>query len=836
MTFAALAPRLYDLGFEVIPIPAGEKGPTIKGWQSIEITKGRVAAWAREWEHANIGIRTKSCPAIDVDVTDARLAAEIERIATVSGLARCVRVGSAPKRLLACQAPRGEDGAYRPFRKTVLKLAPPGVDVNTRDKAEAARIQKLEVLGLGQQFVAYGRHPKGNDYTWTSLDELHEVALTDLPLLTPEGVETLFSAVSSAAGRMGWTSQVVGSATHATVSDDALLSYAPRADDIDAEKAAAALTLVSDAQDYDHWVKVGMALHHQFSGALDGLTLWHEWSSKADNYDAKALDARWESFHQMPASQTPITFRYVLKYANEGKAAKKRERLDEIRSSIAACQSTDRLYGRVSAEIGKLLENEIEVDLIVDAILKRGKELDGAGPTRATIKRAVRLAYLTTRVNHKCPDWLTPYVYVENDESFYNVLSHTHLSERAFNMLHNRMLLSEAEKAAGQIQPEYPASVVAMNKYELKSVQGFRYMPGAAELFEIEGISYANSFDTRSMPTMPETYSASGLMAVELMKQHLAALFGGREFYANLLLYWIAFKVQNPEQHPHWAILIQGAEGGGKTVFSELLCGVLGSNNVGVVSPTAIKGNFTGWGEGALVNIVEEIRLHGENRWEIVDKVKPYITNALVPIRKMRTDEYKVQNFTAYLLFTNHADAMPLAQMDRRFCILSTAFQTKTDIQNFNKANPSYYDRLFSAMRANFGELRKWLLEIEIPEWFKPYAHAPDTDAKELMRDAARGDEADGLEDLIEHSNDPLVNCAVLSASRLREMAADQMTVIPPPNRLGNVLFGLGYAFVGRARHGDERVRLWSKTPGLFESKDLTGWLKSYLDGSMFDP
>lgn len=48
--------------------------------------------------------------------------------------------------------------------------------------------------------------------------------------------------------------------------------------------------------DYEGWLKVGMALHHEFEGDSEGLDIWHDYSETADNYDAAALDLKWDSF------------------------------------------------------------------------------------------------------------------------------------------------------------------------------------------------------------------------------------------------------------------------------------------------------------------------------------------------------------------------------------------------------------------------------------------------------------------------------------------------------------------------------------------------------------
>lgn len=48
---------------------------------------------------------------------------------------------------------------------------------------------------------------------------------------------------------------------------------------------------------YDDWIKVGMALHHEFGGATEGLAIWNEWSKKGKKYDGtEDLEKHWRSF------------------------------------------------------------------------------------------------------------------------------------------------------------------------------------------------------------------------------------------------------------------------------------------------------------------------------------------------------------------------------------------------------------------------------------------------------------------------------------------------------------------------------------------------------------
>lgn len=70
---------------------------------------------------------------------------------------------------------------------------------------------------------------------------------------------------------------------------------------------AAKLLANHDPDDsYDAWLKVGMALHHEFDGSDEGLSVWNAWSAKGSKYQGEAdLIPHWRSFHS--SHDNPIT-------------------------------------------------------------------------------------------------------------------------------------------------------------------------------------------------------------------------------------------------------------------------------------------------------------------------------------------------------------------------------------------------------------------------------------------------------------------------------------------------------------------------------------------------
>lgn len=71
-----------------------------------------------------------------------------------------------------------------------------------------------------------------------------------------------------------------------------------------------------DNENYNDWLTVGMALHHQFKGEHEGLDLWNEWAETAHNYlSFEDLQSRWVKFANDRRAKI-TTFRTIIKMVN----------------------------------------------------------------------------------------------------------------------------------------------------------------------------------------------------------------------------------------------------------------------------------------------------------------------------------------------------------------------------------------------------------------------------------------------------------------------------------------------------------------------------------------
>ena len=124
----------------------------------------------------------------------------------------------------------------------------------------------LELRWSGHQSVIAGAHPDTAGYTW-------------LPNRSPEQVQV--------ADAPEWLLEPLYKAPDEPITQE----YTPQPGD--ADRALAILDHINPRDDYDSWLKVGMALHSVDPGLLSH---WVRWSQGCSNFDEAECLAKWESF------------------------------------------------------------------------------------------------------------------------------------------------------------------------------------------------------------------------------------------------------------------------------------------------------------------------------------------------------------------------------------------------------------------------------------------------------------------------------------------------------------------------------------------------------------
>jgi hypothetical protein len=150
--FGQVAPFLADYGYQPVPIKPGFKAPLIDGWQDGH-PPGHYLPQCARW---GTGILTATCPAVDLDIKDRAVVRVLIELAGEMLGPTPFRIGAPPKVLLPYST-------AAPFDKIAGRWwALPGEDFRLDGYAP----HRVEILGNGQQFVCYARHPRGTVYRW----------------------------------------------------------------------------------------------------------------------------------------------------------------------------------------------------------------------------------------------------------------------------------------------------------------------------------------------------------------------------------------------------------------------------------------------------------------------------------------------------------------------------------------------------------------------------------------------------------------------------------------------------------------------------------------------
>lgn len=821
--FLERALRLHERGYVVLPVKPTMKRVVIEGWPSLEPTESDIIEWSKTgYKNGNIGINTRYTPAVDIDVYDADAAREMEEWIIDQFGDCCVRVGRAPKRLIVFRT-------SNPFRK----MSATYTDGQTE--------HKLEILGAGQQFVAYGVHPDTKKpYTWTSMNEPLDTPVSALPELDADSARDILDKFSLMCEARGWQEVSKHSSSAVNADGDGLENYRPIMT-ISVDTVRETLDLVpNEDADYDDYLEVGMALHHQFDGSDEGLQMWHEWAEKSSKYEPTDLNRRWSSFGDNPGT---VTFRSIVHKAKKVRKEAADKQFEKAINQVNSCNSKSKLMDELVPTLAKVAVNDVQLDTAVKKVQMRLGELENGAKPRAESVRKMFNAAMPKKVRDRTdvPAWCEHWVFVQSGNNFYNSLTGVQMGRAAFDASFGRHLITEENRAKGEMFAG-KASDAALNLYMVPVVNDYLYFPGADDFLELEGNKVVNTWNRNKVPMAQAPKSKDDKRAIAIFMRHMETLFlDPRE--RRLMLDYLAYQVQFPSERVHWAPILQGVDGGGKSYFQPLMAAVLGQTNVGIATVGDIHEQYTAWAEGKKIVFFEEIRVRGEEKYDVVNKIKAYITNSSVNIRRMQRNSYTIPNMTNYFLFTNYLDAVPMDRTDRRYFVVRTAFLTEKHIRRFREENPNYFNELFESLAAHGPVLRWFLEQHELSAEFDARGHAPRTDAWDLMFEAANSaeDSDDEIDELIRSKVHPYISEDVLIGSVLKEHSGTYGSM--SARRFGDALAKAGFQLISKVRlAGKDSVResLYSRDSGLFSRRDksaaeivkeLTGKVEDEGDG-----
>jgi hypothetical protein len=800
--------RLLDNGYHIVPIRVGGKAPGFDGWGKSRATKDQLKEWLEHGHRqAGVGILTKNTPAIDIDIRDEKVAALMDAYVRKHLGGKLVRFGLAPKRLFLFRC----DTPFRKMRTTV----------RTDEWGEK---QQIEVLGEGQQFVAFHKHPEtGKPYTWPDEGQspLH-VRANDLPTLTVEKIESLLAYFEEVADAEDWKVGKAARSRARAVDNDNPFAEDTAPIEMRDDEIRSRLMMVPGADDYDTWSQIGMALYHQWDGGEPGLTLWHEWSETADNYDNDALERKWASFAIEGKKRAPVTARFILKLSAEAMLNTNQELGQELR--LAFTTATTIVEWDKAAKKTKLAEIDSLVRSSIAEIAREARNrITGTKTSLVDIKKAIAFSP-DAPVGAKVPSWARKHVYDTSDDRFFNKDAKTSATQQGFNAMYDREAMTKKDLLEKRDQPSSTASALALNFYKIQTVNGRRYEPGQDDVFYTDEGVFANTYRPFEIEYDPKKKIPRDVKNVERVRKHLAHLLE-HERDQRLLLDWLSWVVQNPGRHVNYAILLQGVEGDGKSFFAEMMRAVMGVNNVTMLNAHIFESDFTDWTVGQCLSCVEEVRIvKAQNKYEVINRIKPYVTNNIIEVHPKGKAVFNAKNTTSYLLFSNYKDALPLDDDGRRFLVLFSRWQRKVKIDAFKNEHPDYYEKLYAAIEESPGAIRHWLLHHEQDDAFNAMGDAPWTAAKAFMIKQSKPEFIQVLNEIIEEGESLFADENLVDVTNLVEVFAARGVEFPHMKAMHSMMQRDGYEDLGRVRVEAGRYSFWSKSPEMFRGTKSGDW------------
>lgn len=589
----------------------------------------------------------------------------------------------------------------------------------------------------------------------------------------------------------------------------------------------------------DEWVMVGMALHFEATpdDEQEWLDLWDEWSALCDvRYSDGETAKRWKSFsREHPNART---LRSVIKEVQSSQKRAKYDRLAEWKDKIELVDDPVVLDDMAADIRADLLLDPITRNTLCTIYQKQVHKVMGA-KLSITVVRTMLTPDPVRRDDSKM-DWVDEHVWVTNENCFFNLVTKIELSTQSFNMLYDRHM--PKDPLTGRITEH--ASEAASARWDIGHVTRLGYNPQAADLYTVDGVAYVNLYDPNAVPQMPDSLTSYEEDAVETVEKHLALLFAD-ERERHIFKSWLAFVCQNPGVKVRWAPYLCGPEGDGKSFFDTLLGCAMGGKNVGTVKGSTFeKSDFTGWSIGKCVLSVEEMKLHGHNKFDAANMLKPYITNDMISVHKKGVDPYTDLNTTQYVIYSNYLDGVPITDSDRRFCFLRTRFSVQS-IATFKEANPDYYDNLFDAVKNFPGAVRYWLMHFtDFHPDFKANGNAPITAMRQMVIDMSQSDVDTACQDVAREGAQGVTKAWVAAAafvdavqSRLGSDSGLSRSKIA--GIVSQFLSSNGYQYMGGEKHrvGPNRVltRFWRHESGGVTQEDWWSVAGPILEASYSD-
>lgn len=326
----------------------------------------------------------------------------------------------------------------------------------------------------------------------------------------------------------------------------------------------------------------------------------------------------------------------------------------------------------------------------------------------------------------------------------------------------------------------------------------FRPELPSGEIIEEEGRTLVNVYVPIETPRIAGDASP--------FLNHLARLLPSPHDQAILLAYMAAC-VQHRGVKFQWSPLIQGTEGNGKTLFTRCVAFAVGTRYTHLPPATEISEKFNEWLFNKVFIGIEDVYVP-DNKKEVIEVLKPMITNDRLACRAMQQSQVMGDNRANFMLNSNHKDAIRKTKNDRRFAVFYTHQQNAEDLVRDGMDGeyfPDLYDWFkgrgrYAAYGVDYGYavVNNFLQTYQIPAALNPAGachRAPETTSTVAAIAASMGSVEQEIVEAIEEGRPGFAGGWVSSMALDRLLSGIRRAGAIPRNRRRDVLQSLGYDY-----------------------------------------
>lgn len=481
--------------------------------------------------------------------------------------------------------------------------------------------------------------------------------------------------------------------------------------------------------DYHQWITIGMAIHNEMNGTLEGLDLWDNWSKSGSTYKEGECAKKWRTFHKSNISVSIGTLKY---YYTQAQQAKSRLTITNEIDIINKSNNPEEIY-ELLRKAAKWDMDLVYIAELENAAQVKLKVLLGKAPPIATLREMTKS---TTKKAITAPanSWVDEWVYVTAVNKYYNIKTYENLNTSALNATLGYKV--PASTSGSRMRP-----VDYLSQCQVKTVNAIAYLPFKEMFINFDGKSVLNTFNPLSIPLESEANTIDAEMAIERVKKHIDLICRNDEA-TDWFMQWIAFNVQKMGSLVGYVPIIIGEQGIGKSYIAKLLRAITGYDNVVEISPAQAMNDFNSWATNHCIGVFEELLINGMNRTAVMNRLKPLITNDRVMITYKGKDSINIPNVTNYIAFTNHNNALKLERFDRRWWVIEPGYSNIDDYCEAGKIKSAsnWFNQLFSDLDTYGKELRHFFLNYPISKEFLINKNAPLTQSKKNMVEREKED------------------------------------------------------------------------------------------------